>query len=86
VQGRDGVASTIIGARRLDQLEQNLAGLDTTLTPAHVAALDAVSEPVLNFPAGMLKFVAMFMQGGITVNGQTAPVWPMAPKQDSDRY
>jgi aryl-alcohol dehydrogenase-like predicted oxidoreductase len=86
VQGRDGVASTIIGARRLDQLEQNLAGLDTILTPAHVAALDAVSEPVLNFPAGMLKFVAMFSQGGLTVNGQTAPAWPMAPKQDSDRY
>jgi aryl-alcohol dehydrogenase-like predicted oxidoreductase len=86
VQGRAGVASTIIGARRLDQLEQNLAGLDVTLTPAHVAALDAVSEPALNFPAGMLKFVAMFSQGGLTVNGQTAPVWPMAPKQASDRY
>ena len=86
VQRRDGVASTIIGARRLDQLEQNLAGLDTTLTPAQVAALDAVSEPVLNFPAGMLKFVAMFSQGGLTVNGQTAPAWPMAPKQESDRY
>ena len=28
VQGRPGVASTIIGARRLDQLEQNLAALD----------------------------------------------------------
>ena len=32
VQGRPGVASTIIGARRLDQLEQNLAALDVTLT------------------------------------------------------
>ena len=31
VQGRPGVASTIIGARRMDQLEQNLAALDVTL-------------------------------------------------------
>jgi aryl-alcohol dehydrogenase-like predicted oxidoreductase len=31
VQSRPGVASTIIGARRLDQLEQNLAALDVTL-------------------------------------------------------
>jgi aryl-alcohol dehydrogenase-like predicted oxidoreductase len=86
VQGRPGVASTIIGARRLDQLEQNLAGLAVSLTPAQVAALDAVSEPTLNFPAGMLKFVGMFSQGGLTVNGETAPAWPMAPKSDAERY
>ena len=33
VQSRPGVASTIIGARRMDQLEQNLAALDVTLEP-----------------------------------------------------
>lgn len=86
VQRRPGVTSTIIGARRLDQLEQNLAGLDTALSAEQSAALDAVSEPVLGFPAGMLRFVSMFTQGGLTVNGHTAPVWPMAPKTDADRY
>lgn len=86
LQARPGVTSTIIGARRLDQLEQNLAGLDVTLSPAQIAALDAVSEPSLPFPAGMLKFVGMFTQGGLTVNGVSAPVWPMAPKSDADRY
>lgn len=86
VQAQPGVASTIIGARRLDQLDQNLAAAALTLTPAHIAALRAVSEPVLNFPAGMLKFVSMFSQGGLTVNGDTAPPWPMAPKNDADRY
>lgn len=60
LQARPGVASTIIGARRVDQLDQNLAGLDVYLSPAHVAALDAVSEPVLPFPAGMLRFIGMF--------------------------
>lgn len=86
LQARPGVASTIIGARRLDQLDQNLAGLDVALTPAHVAALEAVSEPTLPFPANMLRFVGMFVQGGMTVNGLTAPTWPMAPKGDADRY
>src|SRR3954468_22101452 len=37
VQGRPGVASTIIGARRLDQLEQNLAALDVKLAPEEIA-------------------------------------------------
>lgn len=86
VQSRPGVASTIIGARRLDQLEQNLAGLDVALSPAQIEALNAVSEPALNFPTGMLKFVTMFTQGGMTVNGVTAPAWPMAPKTDAERY
>ena len=40
VQAKPAVASTIIGARTMDQLEQNLAGLDITLTPEHVKALD----------------------------------------------
>ncbi len=86
VQAQPGVTSTIIGARRADQLAQNLSALDVVLTPAHLAALNAVSEPVLNFPANMLKFVGMFSQGGLTVNGATSPAWPMSPKHDGDRY
>ena len=45
-----------------------------------------VSEPSLNFPAGMLKFVTMFTHGGMTVNGVTAPAWPLAPASDGERY
>ncbi len=86
VQGRPGVASTIIGARRIDQLNQNLAALDVTLTAAHMAALDAVSEPTLNFPAAFLKFAPTFAQGGTTINGVAAQPWPMAPQGDEDRY
>ena len=86
VQAQPGVTSTIVGARRADQLAQNLSALEVTLTPAHRAALNAVSEPVLNFPAAMLKFVGMFSQGGLTVNGATSPAWPMSPTSDDDRY
>lgn len=86
VQARPGVAATIIGARRRDQLDQNLAALEVTLTPAQRAALDAVSEPTLDFPAPFLKMVPMFTQGGTTVNGIAASAWPMAPKSDGERW
>lgn len=39
-----GVTSAVIGARKLSQLEDNLAALEFTLDEAHVAALNAVSE------------------------------------------
>ncbi|WP_170464613.1 aldo/keto reductase [Ruegeria arenilitoris] len=39
-----GVTSAVIGARKLSQLEDNLAALEFSLDKAHVAALDAVSE------------------------------------------
>ena len=86
VQTRPGVASTIIGARRLDQLDQNLAALDIALTDEHVAALNKVSEPTLNFPAGFVTAAAMFAQGGTTVNGTPSQMWPLLPQGDDDRY
>jgi len=86
VQGRPGVASTIIGARRLDQLEQNLEALKITLAAEDVAALDKLSAPTLNFPANFLKSANMFMHAGATVNGEKSIVWPLLPKDDTERY
>jgi aryl-alcohol dehydrogenase-like predicted oxidoreductase len=86
VQGRPAVTSTIIGARTLDQLEDNLAAIDVKLAPEHLEKLDALSKPVLNFPADLIANGAPFVHGGMTVNGRSAPVWPMAPKGDDDRY
>ena len=86
VQSRPGVASTIIGARRLDQLEANLAALDVQLTPDHFAALNKLSEPTLNFPAQFLKMSTMFAHSGATVNGEPSIPWPMGPTSDAERY
>jgi aryl-alcohol dehydrogenase-like predicted oxidoreductase len=86
VQSRPGVSSTIIGARTVEQLENNLGALDVKLTPEHLAALHQVSAPTLNFPAGFLQGAPVFMHGGMTVNGVTAPPWPMAPKSDKERW
>jgi aryl-alcohol dehydrogenase-like predicted oxidoreductase len=86
VQGRPGVASTIIGARRRDQLEQNLAALDVTLASAHIERLDALSKPALGFPMQFLNVATMFSHGGATVNGVRSTVWPLAPKDDTERF
>ena len=86
VQGRPGVTSTIIGARTLPQLDDNLAALDVTLTAEHVSRLDALSTPRLNFPADFLANGAAFYHGGTTINGRSAPPWPLSPRGDDDRY
>jgi aryl-alcohol dehydrogenase-like predicted oxidoreductase len=86
VQQRPGVTSTIIGARRIDQLDQNLAALDLRLAPEEVATLDALSQPTLNFPANFLKAANMIMHAGATVNGESSPPWPMQPNNDAERY
>jgi aryl-alcohol dehydrogenase-like predicted oxidoreductase len=86
VQSRPGVTSTIIGARRLDQLEQNLAALDLKLDASQVEALNKVSAPTLNFPAAFLQFAPSFMHAGATVNGEPSQCPPMMPKTDAERY
>jgi aryl-alcohol dehydrogenase-like predicted oxidoreductase len=86
VQGRPGVTSTILGARTLAQLDDNLSAIDVKLGAEHRAALDKLSEPVLNFPAGFLRASGMFINGGTTVNGESAMAWPLAPKNDAERW
>jgi len=41
---------SIIGARKLSQLQDNLASLDATLSPEHLASLDEASRIELGFP------------------------------------
>lgn len=86
VQSRPGVTSTIIGARRADQLDQNLAALDVTLTAEQVAALNKVSQPALNFPAPFFRMIPLFAQGGTTVNGTPSTPWPLMPQPGEKRY
>src|SRR5215213_7108278 len=44
VTNRPAVTSTILGARTLEQLEENLLSADLRLTPEETAALDAASD------------------------------------------
>jgi aryl-alcohol dehydrogenase-like predicted oxidoreductase len=86
VQGRPGIASTIIGARTIDQLDDNLGALGVKLTPAHVQALDQVTTPQLPFPTNMLAAVPTFAFGGTTINGQPSQRWTQAPQNDAERF
>lgn len=50
---RPGVTSVILGARSLDQLEDNLAAAQLHLHPAEIAALEAASDPAAaDYPYG----------------------------------
>jgi hypothetical protein len=83
---RPGVASTLIGARRRDQLQANLAALDLILTDAQIAKLNEASKPALNFPAYINTHLApMFGLPGSTIDGQTAPASPLLAASTS-RY
>jgi aryl-alcohol dehydrogenase-like predicted oxidoreductase len=86
VQTRPGVMSTIIGARTLEQLEDNLAAADIVLDAGHIEHLDALTKPKLAFPADFIANGAAFFHGGTTINGRAAAPWPMAPKTDGERY
>jgi len=86
VQNRPGVTSTIIGARTMQQLDDNLGALDVKLTPENVASLDKSTTPALPFPTDMLAAVPTFAYGGTTINGQPSKAWEMAPQSDSERF
>jgi aryl-alcohol dehydrogenase-like predicted oxidoreductase len=86
VQARPGVDSTIIGARTMKQLENNLVGLRLTLDEAQTATLDEVSAPVLGFPIPFLKMSHNFMHSGATVDGVPSERAPLAPVSDEERY
>lgn len=82
---RPAVTSVLVGPRKLDHLEDNLAGLEVALTPAQIAALDQVSAPTLNYPADLNRRVSrMLMYSGATVDGEETEVYP--PLLAGDRY
>jgi aryl-alcohol dehydrogenase-like predicted oxidoreductase len=86
VQSRPGVTSTIIGARSVEQLEQNLGALDVKLSADQLAKLSALSEPQLDFPAPFLSLTSGLMHAGITVNSDSAALSPFSPKPGSKTY
>jgi len=73
VQAQPGVTSTIIGARRLAQLEDNLKALDVNLSAEELGGLDALTKPTFGFPQSMQPFFPAIHNGGTSVNGIFAP-------------
>src|SRR6202171_534836 len=69
VQAQPGVSSTIIGARRLTQLEDNVGSIDVRLTPEELDRLDALTKPTFGFPQNMQPIFPAIHNGGTSVNG-----------------
>ena len=86
VQQQPGITSTIIGARTVEQLEDNVGALEVKLAPEHVAVLEEVSRPKLNFPYDFVRNAGPFGYGGATIEGQSFAANPLAPKTDAERY
>jgi aryl-alcohol dehydrogenase-like predicted oxidoreductase len=86
LQGRPGVTSTIIGARRLSQLEDNVNALDLALTQEERARLDALTNPTLGFPQNMQPMFPAIHNGGTTVNAVFAPPSPFVLQKGEKPY
>ena len=70
------VTSVILGARRVDQLADNLAAVDLKLTEAEMTTLDEISAIPLDYPGWMLAAQANGrlgpIQGGVWANQMNA--------------
>jgi aryl-alcohol dehydrogenase-like predicted oxidoreductase len=86
VQGRAGVASTIIGARRLGQLEDNIKALDVVLAADERVRLDSLTKPVFGFPQSMQPIFPAIHNGGTSVNGVGAPPSPFGLQAGDQPY
>jgi aryl-alcohol dehydrogenase-like predicted oxidoreductase len=69
VLAQPGVSSTIIGARRLTQLEDNVQAVDVGLTVEELDRLNVLTKPTLGFPQSMQPMFPAIHNGGTTVNG-----------------
>jgi aryl-alcohol dehydrogenase-like predicted oxidoreductase len=76
VQAQPGVTSTIIGARRLAQLDDNLKALDIKLSAEELGRLESLTKPTFGFPQSMQPWFPAIHNGGTSVNGVAAPLSP----------
>jgi aryl-alcohol dehydrogenase-like predicted oxidoreductase len=86
VQAQPGVTSTLIGARRLAQLEDNLKALDVKLSAEELGRLDALTKPTLSFPQSIQPWFSALHNGGTSVNGVYAPPSPFSVEKGDKIY
>jgi diketogulonate reductase-like aldo/keto reductase len=67
VRQQSMVSSTIIGARTVRQLNDNLASLELDLSADELSELDGLTVPSLGFPFGFLRDLGFPAQQGTTV-------------------
>ncbi|MFI9557585.1 aldo/keto reductase [Nonomuraea endophytica] len=73
VRQQQPVTSVLVGARTLAQLADNLASAEVSLDSSHMAELDVLTAPSLNYPHPFMDQVGIgFQQGDTTINGLAA--------------
>ena len=86
LQGRPGVTSTIIGARRISQLEDNIKALDLVLGADERSRLDNLTQPAFGFPQNMQPMFPSIHHGGSSVNGVYAEPSPFVLEKGGQPY
>ena len=86
VRSRDAVSSIIVGARTLEQLEENLASLQVELSTDDIAALDELTQPRFNYPVTILPRGRLTGYGGLTINGESFPESPLGRPTPGNVY
>jgi aryl-alcohol dehydrogenase-like predicted oxidoreductase len=80
---RPGIASVIVGATKLAQLEDNLKALEFTIPPESLDRLETVSRPESQFPYSFFdNEIQGMIHGGVAVGRQHssyAPTWLSQP-------
>lgn len=73
VANRPGVASVLIGATKLHQLQDNLGALDFNIPTELQHRLDTVSQPETSFPYTFFEdAIQSMVHGGATVGDKPA--------------
>jgi aryl-alcohol dehydrogenase-like predicted oxidoreductase len=86
VQSNNAVSSTIIGAKRLSQLEDNLAALEFTLSNEQRERIEKMCTYSKHFPHNFLDKISPAIQNGANVNGLASEPWGLSPKDDTERH
>ncbi len=81
-----GVGSTIIGARRLAQLEDNVKATEIKLTAEQLAKLDTLTKPKFGFPQSMAPMFPAIINGGTSVNGEQMPASGFVMEKGGEPY
>ncbi|GES99333.1 aldo/keto reductase [Rhizophagus clarus] len=74
IEQKPGITSPIIGAKNVNQLEENIKSLEFKLTPEQMKRLDDVSKPDLPFPYSLTDQLDKFIGKNIQVPNKFAPI------------
>ena len=75
-RSKSEISSIIIGARTLEQLDDNLASLSVELTAEDISELDKLTKPQLGYPMRMIDHGRNTGYAGLTLNGETFEDYP----------